>query len=297
MMKITNIMKYTYPRVLLTIAAAAASLFTAPEAMAFASCSLSPGTSTQYVNMNLSQTLTSGTNIAGRKFDFNTFTSGFKMKFECAGTPGSPVWTNVSMNQNIPVSGTDGPWTYYRVDDYFSIAFSWNDCSGSWYIPVGQFNGICGIPKPHEILADGSYIYDGARLDTTWTVRLRVERAFSGPRVINFPNMFRYYYGDVPSDAATLQMISLVGSITVPETCAINAGQTIQVDFGNIGAGLFETAGQKPSGYTPVTTTAPVTCNDAAAARNVKVSLAATAAPGMSSAIRTSNPDVGIVVQ
>ncbi|ELE9248130.1 fimbrial protein [Enterobacter kobei] len=130
-----------------------------------------------------------------------------------------------------------------------------------------------------------------------WTVRLRVNRAFSGPRVINFPNIFRYYIGDVPSDAATLQMISLVGNITVPETCTINAGQTIQVDFGNIGAGLFETAGQKPSGYTPVTTTAPVTCNDAAAARNVKVSLAATAAPGMSSAIRTSNPDVGIVVQ
>ncbi|MFZ5210260.1 fimbrial protein [Enterobacter kobei] len=87
-----------------------------------------------------------------------------------------------------------------------------------------------------------------------------------------------------------------MGTISVPETCTINAGQIIQVNLGDVGAGRFGAKGQKPEGYTPVTTSAPVTCNDAAAQRNVKVSLAATPSAGLNTAIRTSNPDVGVVV-
>jgi type 1 fimbria pilin len=289
------------------LALTAGTLATTREAAAQVSCQIGKGMHMQPITMNLSQSLTSGTNVAGRTHDYTTNTSGFRFRLDCsAPSDNDMILTGVEVRNDAAVAGTEGPWTYYRVDDYFSIAFGWSDCSGTWYVPVRPFNSDCGgyLSIAYFKAADEVFAVLGfppgtdnlIRRPTTWTVRLRVERAFSGPRVVNFPNIFRYYYGDVPSDAATLQMISLVGTITVPETCTINAGQTIQVTFGDIGAGRFEGKGQKPTGYTPVSTSAPVTCNDAAAQRNVKVSLSATPAPGLDSAIRTSNPDIGIVV-
>ncbi|WP_447880266.1 fimbrial protein, partial [Serratia fonticola] len=294
----------TVRALLALLALTAGTLATTREAQAQVSCQILNGKQMQPITMNLSQNLTSGTNVAGRTHDYTTNTGGFTFGLECYGPDDALVWTTLGVGSNAITAGTEGPWTYYRVDDYFSVGFSWRDCS-TWYVPAPSFNFNCsgGVPTVKSLrqLIDFSLSLGGngelwIRRPTTWTVRLRVERAFSGPRVVNFPNIFRYYFGDVPSDAATLQMISLVGNITVPETCTINAGQTIQVTFGDIGAGRFEGKGQKPSGYTPVSTSVPVTCNDAAAQRNVKVSLSATPTSGLDSAIRTSNPDIGIVV-
>lgn len=254
------------------------------------------------VNMDVSQALTTGTNIKDKAVSFSTVTPAFHFGLRCTGNNKDPIYTGVYVNPRITVAGTDGPWTYYRVDEYFSIGFSWSDCSGTWYIPVRPFNSNCNGRPPftvEDVLVANMWVNGGdwiTRERTTWTVRLRIERAFSGPRPVNLRNIFEYYYGDSPGGNSTFEYISLNGNITVPETCTINAGQIIQVNFGDIGAGRFGAKGQKPEGYTPVTTSAPVTCNDAAAQRNVKVSLAATPSVGLNTAIRTSNPDVGVVV-
>ncbi|WP_447880268.1 hypothetical protein, partial [Serratia fonticola] len=208
------------------LALTAGTLATTREAAAQVSCQVANGKQMQPISMSMSQILNSATNVAGRIISYNTKSPGGGFRIDCSGPDASPVMTNLGVNNNIPQVGTDGPWTYYRVDDYFSIAFGWSDCSGTWYVPVRPFNSFCGWSWTVKSLREdnankpGDYI---GRVETIWTVRLRVERAFSGPRNINFPNIFRYYYGDVPSDAATLQMISLVGNITVPETCTINA--------------------------------------------------------------------------
>ncbi|HCM9500253.1 TPA: fimbrial protein [Enterobacter asburiae] len=309
-MKITNIMKYASPRALLTLAAAwMLVLGFTKEAKAQVSCQIKDG-GMRAESLNVSTVLTTGTNVAGRTFNYNSYTPPFDWSLYCFGSETDIIYMKPVMNNNLPESGKDGSWTYYRVDDYFSLGFAVSDCSGTWHAPFQPVPIFSCQNEPSTIKRLKGFIYvqnyfgwgPADRLlikrdRTTWIVRLRVERAFSGPRNVNFPNIFSIYLGDTRTPESTLQNISITGTITVPESCTINAGQVIQVDFGNVGAGQFETAGQKPSGYTPVTTTAPVTCNDAAAVRNVKVSLAATAAPGMSSAIRTSNPDVGIVVQ
>lgn len=271
------------------------TLSTTQNAVAQTTCSITPNMLP--VRMDLSTHLTSGINVLGNTASYHTSTPGSPFTvINC--TPAldpatgwfANLLTNVGISSGFPIVGREGPWTYYKVDEYFSIAFSWSDCSGTWYLPVVGFQSGCGFQMSTY---PGSQYF---RNPTTWTVRLRVERAFSGPRAVNLPNVFRYYYGDVMNDSSTLQVISLNGYITVPETCTINSGQMIQVNFGNIGSGRFESKGQKPSGYTPVITEAPVTCNDAAAQRNVNVSLAATPSPDLNTAIRTSNPDVGIVV-
>ena len=258
---------------------------------------------TENISMDVSQQLSSGTNIKGRVKTYSTVTGGYQFRVECTGNPKDFIYTNMRPGGNFPVAWTDGPWTYYRVDDYFSIALSWSDCSGTHYIPTPPFHGFC-LNGIYPVTVENMIQMNGSipgkewmgRTRTTWTLKLRVERAFSGPRPVNLRNLFRYYYGDIASDRATVELLSLAGNITVPETCTINAGQIIQVNLGDVGAGRFGGKGQKPDGYTPVTTSAPVTCNDAAAQRNVRVSLAATPSPDLNTAIRTSNPDVGVVV-
>jgi minor fimbrial subunit len=64
--------------------------------------------------------------------------------------------------------------------------------------------------------------------------------------------MFRVYVTTTSSDPFTTPVytISYSGTIQVPQSCAINAGNVVEFDFGDIGASLFSKAGvgNKPEG-------------------------------------------------
>ncbi|HCR2161524.1 TPA: fimbrial protein, partial [Enterobacter asburiae] len=246
------------------------------------------------VPIDISHSLNISSNVAGKSSEYKASTPQFNNSILCTGQPGSEVFDDIYVNPYLPVSGKDGPWTFYRVDDYFSTALSEEVCGQTKYVPSHKSNVLCG--KKLYIGKNGRISMPVIRLKTLWTIRFRVERAFSGPRTVNLQDVFKFYVGYIITNRSTQQIISLVGNINVPEVCTINAGQIIQVNLGDVGAGRFGGKGQKPDGYTPVTTSAPVTCNDAAAQRNVRVSLAATPSPDLNTAIRTSNPDVGVVV-
>lgn len=64
--------------------------------------------------------------------------------------------------------------------------------------------------------------------------------------------MFRVYVTTTSSDPLTTPVytISYSGTIQVPQSCEINAGNVVEFDFGDIGASLFSKAGigNKPEG-------------------------------------------------
>jgi type 1 fimbria pilin len=57
--------------------------------------------------------------------------------------------------------------------------------------------------------------------------------------------MFRVYVTTTSSDPFTTPVytISYSGTIQVPQSCAINAGNVVEFDFGDIGASLFSKPG------------------------------------------------------
>lgn len=57
--------------------------------------------------------------------------------------------------------------------------------------------------------------------------------------------MFRVYVTTTSSDPLTTPVytISYSGTIQVPQSCEINAGNVVEFDFGDIGASLFSKAG------------------------------------------------------
>ncbi|HHA2288291.1 TPA: hypothetical protein ACOEAZ_004470, partial [Enterobacter asburiae] len=187
------------------------------NAAATVNCEITSGNAMQQVFMDLSNSLTSGTNVIGKTKNYQVTTPGSGFWMSCTGNPGEIMFTNLGVASGLQVSGREGPWTYYKVDEYFSIGFMWNDCSGTWYVPVRPFSSSCGGNGTYdELIPSGGVlnIYLG-RVTTNWTVRLKVDRAFSGPRPVNLKNVFNYYYGDTWTNQSTLQTITLSGTITV----------------------------------------------------------------------------------
>ncbi|VFS45008.1 minor fimbrial subunit [Enterobacter cancerogenus] len=83
--------------------------------------------------------------------------------------------------------------------------------------------------------------------DSNLVFRLKVTRRFINMVEIPRETMFSVYVTTSSSDpinGTPVYTISYSGTIQVPQSCAINAGQIVEFDFGDIGASLFSQAGQ-----------------------------------------------------
>lgn len=89
----------------------------------------------------------------------------------------------------------------------------------------------------------------------------------------------------------------LSGTINSLQSCSVNAGETIEVDLGDIFAANFKVQGQKPTGAKTVALSIPVRCNTGNSGLvNVSLSLTATHDNDYPQAIKTSRPGVGVLV-
>jgi minor fimbrial subunit len=93
-----------------------------------------------------------------------------------------------------------------------------------------------------------------------------VTRRFINMVVIPRATMFRVYVTTTSSDPLTTPVytISYSGTIQVPQSCAINAGNVVEFDFGDIGASLFSKAGvgNKPEGVSSQSKTIAIKCTN-----------------------------------
>ena len=83
----------------------------------------------------------------------------------------------------------------------------------------------------------------------------------------------------------------------MPQSCEINAGQTILVDFGSLYSGGFNRAGAKPVSVRNKKFRVPVKCSGVNSQVNLSLRLIATADTHLNQAIASDNPDVGVVVE
>lgn len=82
----------------------------------------------------------------------------------------------------------------------------------------------------------------------------------------------------------------------VPQTCELDAGQTISMDFGDIGASAFQQAGagNRPAGVNPQTHNIAIQCKNIDAQALLSLRVEANKVSG--NAIVSDNPDLGFVV-
>lgn len=131
---------------------------------------------------------------------------------------------------------------------------------------------------------------------------LYIKKAFVGTVIIPQTRVIDIY-GSVSADSASvtfggtaLASVSISGQVIVPQTCSVNAGQIVTVDFGSFMSGEFKNKGQMPSGYTPKTITVPIKCNGMDANASLTLRFQAEASADEPAAIKTSNDDVGVQI-
>jgi type 1 fimbria pilin len=86
------------------------------------------------------------------------------------------------------------------------------------------------------------------------------------------------------------------GTVTVPQSCEINP-QPVNVDFGDILASKFKTKGAKPDNFTPINKQLTVACRNISQGVVIKLSFQATPDTNEPMALKTSNNDIGVIIE
>ncbi|GJK52529.1 hypothetical protein TUM17560_49060 [Serratia marcescens] len=84
-------------------------------------------------------------------------------------------------------------------------------------------------------------------------------------------------------------------NITVPQTCTLNPGQTLDLNFGDISSAAFTTAGGRAEGVNDIVRSIPIECDGIAANTAMTVRLQADKVSG-NAVVTNTNSDVGFVV-
>lgn len=185
----------------------------------------------------------------------------------------------------------EGNWTFRRIDNYVSIGLRVLDpCYSS---PVYAPFNIQG-----RIMNKGCIPYDWA-VNTKATItqkfesRIRIDKKLMSGTYSRDVQVGRYYLCQT-SGCVLLATVYLSLNIVVKESCVLNAGQMIDIDFDKIPVSAFKSAGQKAVGVRPAVRTLNVTCTNIDPNTNLSMRVEASKVSG--NAIVSDNPDVGFVI-
>ena len=190
---------------------------------------------------------------------------------------------------DLPITTVIDSYKYVKLNEYLDGAMQiHDDFAGTFYPPANyiQMGQHPNVPNNKAFpVTDSKLVF-----------RLRVTRRFINMVVIPQQTMFRVYVTTTTADPLNTPVytISYSGTIQVPQSCAINAGQVVEFDFGDIGASLFSQAGagNRPQKVTPQSKT--IKCTNVEANAYLTMRIEAEKVSG--NALVSNNPDLGFVV-
>ncbi len=202
------------------------------------------------------------------------------------------TWATYS-NGNIPTANTsNNDWVYSRIDDYISVALRMTNNCRTIYVPynVPTLSSTCG-PRSYK---EGE---EGIVSTRKYQTRIKIDKAIiSGTYVKNiFVGEFGFCQ---PQNCATKQAVItqlfLNLSISVPQSCVINSGQVLNIDFDNIPASSFKEAGKKAEGVNTISRNLSIQCDNIDASADLTMRLQADSVQG--NAIVSNNKSVGFII-
>lgn len=198
----------------------------------------------------------------------------------------------ITATSGLPVLGDNsdgGKW--YELNDYLAISMT-QYIAGS----VGQ-----EVSVPFVSMSNGSSAITD---DTLWktgskgTVSLMIRKAFVGFSQFNKIVMFTQISTDpnTGNSGPYVSELMMSGEIDVPQSCELDAGKTVEMNFGNIGASAFSQAGagKKPVGVNAQTHTIGIKCKNMEASALLTLRLEASNVSG--SAMVSDNTDIGFII-
>lgn len=259
------------------------------------SCYVPDGQAAVNYDFNINDVIPDPTqNTAGEVLPAIVASSSGAFSLECSCQGSSTFHTHQWTTTDLVSSGPAGDLSFYSVDEYLSVASEIKNPANSSYYPVP----LVDLYEPSGNAMSCNEVATNFHFGNNVRVTFRIDRKFVG--VLSFPHIkiFDLWY-TVGSDfikGAPVASAYIDGQISVPQTCSVNAGQIVTVDFGSFMSGEFKNKGQMPAGYTPKTISVPIKCNGIEANANLTVRFQAEASADEPSAIKTSNDDVGVQI-
>ncbi|HHQ6558424.1 TPA: fimbrial protein [Serratia fonticola] len=208
---------------------------------------------------------------------------------------------------------TDSPITFYKAEVPSNLTFT-RDYDGLHFYSINRYLEVAtelwvGGGKQENIATpfdSVSNLYPSAcKGMTNWTsgssgfVSLYFTRPFVGQVVIPSTKILDLYGSKVDKSFGGVPMSSIYmsGSVTVPQSCEINAGQVINVNFDNIMSNDIKNPGEIANGFTPKVVDMTLACNNISNGVVVSLSFSGEPSGGDPTALKTDNNDIGVRVR
>lgn len=265
-------------------------IMTTGKALAYTyTCSPKSGTPTVIAGNFGTVTISDTTqNVAGQSFDSAAqWNTGRSIPVKC-DTPNSVSGRRFTATSPLPVSVNDGTRTWYRVNEYLDTAVQIY-AKGLRYIPFSNLYTASGNDSSGagQLTVGSSGVID-----------LKIVRPFVGTTDFNNIHIASVYMSHKSgvNSPVPIAEVYLTGTVAVPQNCTVNAGTVISVNLGTLYSTDFNHVGEMPDSYSPKSFTFPVQCNYGASLANLTLRVTGTASADESSALQSSNPDVGVVI-
>ncbi|EKY6695669.1 fimbrial protein [Escherichia coli] len=246
------------------------------------------------VNLTITKSFTDSQNKVGETVTSNEVDT-IEPRLRATSNAKAQHWFAYS-GENIPNDGASfATWQYKPVDDYILIGMMLDTpCYGVVYAP---FNRVIRNGKCEEITftpGDETVITNSPSFKTQIYVRKKIVTGVYSKR-IHIGDYGACQPKGCTSRQAVVYNLYVNLNITVPQSCEIDSGQSINIDFGNIPSTAFKTAGVIAQGVQPKSRTVNIACNNIAGNAQLTMRLQADK-PNGNIVVSDENNDVGFIV-
>ncbi|WP_434747275.1 fimbrial protein [Pantoea sp. Lu_F5_004] len=198
----------------------------------------------------------------------------------------------ITATSDLPVVGDNvkgGQW--FELNDYLAIGVSeYIAGEGGHFIPVPFVSRSNGVSPT----SDNTIWKSGSK----GNISLMIRKRFVGFSSFNKVVMYTQISTDPNTGNSGPYVSELIvsGQVDVPQSCELDAGKMVEMNFGNIGANLFVQAGagNKPAGVNPQMHILRIKCKNMDANALLTLRLEANKVSG--GAIVSDNADIGFIV-
>lgn len=222
-------------------------------------------------------------------------TGNYYVRGECQ--PANTTFWSARSASGVTAAFTESNGTVWHDipnNDYIQVAsqiFIWNRING------GGFNHVPFSNRSNDCA--GRCAVAPAASGGRSQVNLRIKKRFIGSSfIVSQPIAYLYATQGTAGGVGTTPMVilNLTAEMTVPQKCDINAGQVINIDFGNLSTQVFKdtAVGRKPELAPIRERTFSIQCNNVDAAALLSVRIETSSA--QNNIILSNNPDVGFIL-
>lgn len=271
------------------------------------------GAGTTYM-VNLVGDIGASFNKAGTQLPSKfTWNDGKSYRIVCACVPGESwdqtYYSSTYLGLGGATPGGHAPG-WQRINEYIDVRIFvaiWNQNTGATAMHQVPFSSVSNYTSQGVCPNTELNQFGRGRLRQTITsggtgkLDLYIRKPFVGSTKFNIPDLYvMYANNDLVHNGPPIVTVGLNLEVRAPQSCEINAGQSISIPFNDAAQRNFVAAGKggMPAGVVPQSKTLSIKCSNMDAYANLDMRFIGTADPNRTNdGFSTTNKDIAIAIE